>query len=76
MDFGLGESSIDSWLEAKGVGEIGTSSMLTGPCACSELGGFIGSDAVFSARSLGCLSTFGDSPPLGALLVEVSRMIS
>jgi hypothetical protein len=31
IDSGLGESSSASWLEAKGVEEVGESSMLTGP---------------------------------------------
>jgi hypothetical protein len=45
----LGESSMASWLVAKGVGEIGTSSMLTGPPATLVLGGFVGFGMVFSA---------------------------
>jgi hypothetical protein len=76
IDSGLGVSSAASWLEAKEVGEIGTSSMLTGPRSSSRLGGFIGSGVVFSAERFGGLSTFGDSLPSGALLAEVSGSIS
>jgi hypothetical protein len=60
-DSNLGESCAASWLEVMGVEEVEASSTLIRFHAPSGLGG---------------LSTFGDSPPSGTLLAEVTGSIS
>jgi hypothetical protein len=64
------------WPEEAQVGEGGAPLVLGEPHASFGLGGFGGSSTVFSALGLRGLSTFGDSPPTGALFVEESGLMS